>query len=58
MVVALQVFGQFERGAFPRGEHLHDNTGLFENRQVAVHRALRKIASGRGDLGGHQRMNR
>ena len=58
MVMTFQVFSQFECGALTRGEHLHDNTGLFENRQIAVHRALRKIAGGRGDLGGHQRMNR
>lgn len=56
VMVSLQIFGQFERGAFTRGEHLHHHTGFLQNRQIAIHGTLRKIVGRRRDLGRDERM--
>ena len=56
VMMAFQIFGEFERGTFTRGEYLHHHTGFFENRQVAIHRTLGQIVGCRRDLGGVERM--
>ena len=56
MMMTFQILGELESGTFTIGQNLDHHTGLFENRQVAVHAALGKFARSRRDLGGDERM--
>lgn len=57
VMMSLQILGEFEGGSLTRGEDLHHDPGILQDRQVAIHRTLRKIVGRRRDLGGDERVS-